>query len=741
MAISCDANCMDQGVYTIAFDLTDANGATITRKTLTIDFVSSANASGALIDASAAGTWFLGDTPTIANQSADRYMKATLTNRSGGRVFGASGAVPPISAVLSDSSTTKVYQTMTTSDAGGTTNEVGNAATRAAGDGVYGIYNASAFTAQKGPGTLTVRYGLASDTASVTMLTTGSATVSTAVGVTATGISPLNTSTPWSLPLTTTSAVLYVTGATPGSPYSLSVAYTGVAAGDQSPLDSTPTTAYADADGKVTWTITNSTPVDGAEAVLTVTGFTTTNPDAQTIVWKKSKAVTVSVSMNGAYVKTGSSNTFTATVTDAFGAPVAGVKLSPSVAGANEDETARATVTTDANGQASITLTDAAAVAADTDEVTFAEVGTAVSGSATITYAATAPAASAMTLYYSTANANTTNASITTPVPTSTIYYTGVTMFSLGNSRKTTAIVSATDGNEFKVKAYAGVAGVPITATTSAGAYVLSSVNLQATSRTIYADSTGYAIFTVGTHASGVNTITFTSGTKSSTVNFYGATSTNQRFITLSGPTSGTANGATLNYTVSVTDRFGNPVPNVNLSISATGVAQLQGGATLTSFTTDSTGSFTFGGTSNVAAGGTGGFKVSTSAGTDNSSPAGYVGTTAVESTLAAGNSSASVSVTFAAGTDASVAAAEAATDAAAEAIDAANAATDAANLAAEAADAATVAAEEARDAADAATAAVEELATQVATLMAALKAQITTLANTVAKIAKKVKA
>jgi hypothetical protein len=86
-------------------------------------------------------------------------------------------------------------------------------------------------------------------------------------------------------------------------------------------------------------------------------------------------------------------------------------------------------------------------------------------------------------------------------------------------------------------------------------------------------------------------------------------------------------------------------------------------------------------------------------------------------------------------------AAADAATDAANEAIDAANAATDAANLAAEAADAATVAAEEARDAADAATAAVEELATQVATLMAALSAQVKTLANTVAKIAKKVKA
>ena len=101
----------------------------------------------------------------------------------------------------------------------------------------------------------------------------------------------------------------------------------------------------------------------------------------------------------------------------------------------------------------------------------------------------------------------------------------------------------------------------------------------------------------------------------------------------------------------------------------------------------------------------------------------------------------ASVTVTATVGDDGATAAANAASDAAAEAIDAANAATDAANLAAEAADAATVAAEEARDAADAATAAVEALATEVATLMAALKAQITTLANTVAKIAKKVKA
>jgi len=97
------------------------------------------------------------------------------------------------------------------------------------------------------------------------------------------------------------------------------------------------------------------------------------------------------------------------------------------------------------------------------------------------------------------------------------------------------------------------------------------------------------------------------------------------------------------------------------------------------------------------------------------------------------------ISVTGTVGDDAATAAANAASDAAAEAIDAANAATDAANLAAEAADAATVAAEEARDAADAATAAVAELAAQFETLVASVKAQLATLSSTIAKIAKRV--
>jgi len=213
------------------------------------------------------------------------------------------------------------------------------------------------------------------------------------------------------------------------------------------------------------------------------------------------------------------------------------------------------------------------------------------------------------------------------------------------------------------------------------------------------------------------------------------------RFVTVTGAATGTSNGDPISVTVKVTDRYGNPVSGVSLNLVASGVGSFAGGATTQTYNTTSTGEFTFLATSSVEAGGKGTFTATSTTTGEFSSLAGYVGSTVVDSTLKAGNASAALDITFAAGRSAVVIAAEAASDAAAEAIDAANAATDAANLAAEAADAATVAAEEARDAADAATAAVEELATQVATLMAALKAQITTLANTVAKIAKKVKA
>jgi hypothetical protein len=284
------------------------------------------------------------------------------------------------------------------------------------------------------------------------------------------------------------------------------------------------------------------------------------------------------VSLNGAYVALKSANTFTATVTDSFGAPVAGVLLTPVVSGSNADVTGRATVVTGATGTATITLTDAAAVAAGTDTVTFTENGTAISGASTITYAATAPAATALTATYSTTVAAAL-AAITTPAPSTGIYYTGSTRFSISNDRDTSRPVVATAGTELVIKIAAGVAGVAVKAEPSKGAYVLASTTaLEATSRTRYTDADGFTSFQVGTHTSGANTVTFTSGTVTTSVAFWGASATgNARFVTLTGPATLAANGTAGSYVAAVTDRYGNPVSGVVLSISATGVAVLGG--------------------------------------------------------------------------------------------------------------------------------------------------------------------
>ena len=741
IAINCATTCIDQGVYTVAADLMSNTSTILSRQTIKVDFVGTAASSGAVLTADATGAWYLGSTPSVANMNDNLYITGTIRNRDGGAIRLEQGAELVPTALAKDASTTAVYQTLTVKDDGAAEYGYDSADTTAtatneafAGDGNFTVYFATAWTAAKGPNVITLRYGLASTTASVSMLTKGAATAATSVGVTATGqklIEP--TAENWTLPLSAKSAVYYVTGATAGSPYVVTVSYSDVAAGDQSPLDVTPTTVYADASGVVSVTITNSNPIDGATATVNLTGFATTQPTDQVITWTKSKAATVTVSMSGAYVALKSANTFVATVTDTFGAPVAGVLLTPVVSGSNADVTGRATVTTAADGTASITLTDAAAVAAGTDTVTFTEVGKTITGSSTVTYAAAAPAATALTPTYST-TVGAALAAITTPTPSTGIYYTGTTKFSLSNTRNTSKQVTAAAGTELVIKISAGVAGVAVKAEASKGAYILSSVNLEGTSRTRYSDADGLTSFVVGTHTAGANTITFTSGTATTSVAFWGASATAARFVTLTGPATLAANGTAGSYVASVTDRYGNPVSGVTLSISATGVAVLGGGATLTSFTTDSTGTFSFQGSSTVAAGGAGSFKVSAPSSTDFASAAGYVDTTAVNSTLAAGSNSATVAVTFSAGDNVAEANAQAATDAAAEATDAANAATDAANAAAEAADAATAAAQDAADA-------VAALSTQVAGLIAGLKAQLTALTNLVIKIQKKVKA
>ena len=407
-------------------------------------------------------------------------------------------------------------------------------------------------------------------------------------------------------------------------------------------------------------------------------------------------------------------NTLEATVVDQFADAVSGATVRAVITGRNAQTL---TYTTDALGKATVTWTDAGAVLT----------GSGVTGT-TDGVSVTAQSASA--------------AAATTAVAYTITYSATLTVTTLTLTNGSAAAGTAVDGSvTFTATALdaSGVAlsGYPVVFTGSAGTFFSSVGN----TTTAYTNTAGVATAVFKGKTIGTGTITATSGGKSATSS-YTILAGAARTVAVDAATVAMAPGESKRVTATVKDSYGNVVDAQSLTVTYVGtagrVASVNGVSAGTG-TTDTDGKVVIELLSEVA--GTGTLTVSFTGGSTATSTNGNG--TARPTRVASVTSAITISGTSAAvaAANAATAAAEAAADAAAEAIDAANAATDAANLSAEAADAATVAAEEARDAADAATAAVEELATQVATLMAALKAQITTLANTVAKIAKKVKA
>jgi hypothetical protein len=578
--------------------------------------------------------------------------------------------------------------------------------------------------------------------------------------------------TTFTLPVTTTSATVKFTIQTASSAANAAGATLTVkptwsgsyGTANVTPATSTTGTAYTtDASGNFSVTVTNTAPVSGGQVTLNLSAGDVFGAESYTATlrWQAAAPAAVAVidPLSGVFVGTGTTNVTTVRVTDQFGAVMANQQVSVALSTTSANYSATtviAPITTGASGTATYSLVGGATTAT-ADTITFACVPTACSSTASATmtynYISTVPAVSSIAGYF--------NQDWNASAVSGTAWPVSGDLFQTGTSTKlvlkadfdttknisgyldttTDALVSLALYGTTSTGAFA--TGAVVTVTAGTGGHVLSSTGIPSSSRSFLIGGSGWTgnIQILATKTGDIP-FTVTSGTTSKTFILKVANaSTDGRFINITGAATGTANGSGVPVTVTVTDAFGNPVPSVNLVVTASGVGSLLGGATSSSFTTDDTGSYTFLATSLVDAGGVATFTARTSSTGDYSAAAGYVSDTAVATSVAAGNSSKALNITFGAGQSATQVAAEAATDAAAEAIDAANAATDAANLAAEAADAATVAAEEARDAADAATAAVEELATQVATLMAALKAQITTLANTVAKIAKKVKA
>ena len=409
---------------------------------------------------------------------------------------------------------------------------------------------------------------------------------------------------------------------------------------------------------------------------------------------------------------TGGSNSVEVTVVDQFLDIAAGATVLMTRTGRNA--VTSESKTTDSFGKVTYTWTDSGAVLTGT------------AGSATGTTDAV------------TINAQTSNATSAKSVTGLTITYSATLAAGTLTLTNTGAAAGVGAGSCVAYTATvlnaSGVplVGYPVVFTGNANTYFSTIAN----AATYYsAATTGAISATFCGKTSGTATVTATSGGLTATSS-HTVIAGSHRVLSVDATTAAMAPGESKRVTATVKDAFGNVVADQAVGIAYSGtsgrVASVNGVSSATG-TTNASGQVVVELSADSA--GTGTLTLTTTGG--NTSTAATLGDGSAQPARVISVTTA-VTIT---GANAAVAAAEAATDAASEAIDAANAATDAANLAAEAADAATVAAEEARDAADAATAAVEELATQVATLMAALKAQITTLANTVAKIAKKVKA
>jgi trimeric autotransporter adhesin len=421
----------------------------------------------------------------------------------------------------------------------------------------------------------------------------------------------------------------------------------------------------------------------------------------------------------------GSTNTFTARVTDQFGVASANAAVTATVtAGRNLGKTAA--LASNADGFVTFTLADTGTTGTS-DTITFDGPG-ATNPTATVTYGVATVATATLT------GGNTT---------------AGVTATTV-----TVNDIAAGDGAEAGAKSFtvtvrdvngALLSGLPVVWTVSGTTAAITS-----TTRTGFTSSAGTNSASVYAWATGTYTVTATVGgvAATGTITFGQTAAGEERTVsaTVAGPI----------VTAKVVDRFGNPVPGVTIYATKTGVGYFGAGVTSTSAVSNAAGTVEF-----VVAGGSADVTVSTinpasAAGSfgsgQTSAPKGYLGnstTAAGLALLAITASTAGTATKDEAGVGASFDAAgvasatvtvdipdtaAAAADAAAEATDAANAATDAANAAAEAADAATAAAQDAADA-------VAALSTQVTELVSALRKQITSLTNLVIKIQRKVRA
>jgi hypothetical protein len=749
---------VDAGIYTIRIRLTDNTGFTTTY-TVTVNFVTSAADSGAIITPTVTGRYLQGE--TVADYTATRNLQATVTNAAGGRLFAALGtAFNPSAPVLAAAVTTSAGVVRTTPEV--TIADSGVAAVdhvaidtataartatdtvpaqaalsvdvkQAANvlvkkiDGTYGM-TATALPAPTATGDLLrVRYGATSATTPLTIVPLPTGTTTGTASFTATGkIAGTDAVT---LPLTTTSVTFTNTVTNTASPYAIRTGYDVYytlsyancpVTADQTPLATTaPVKLVTDSAGQVSVTVTSRKPVDTCAVTVTWSG-TTTPPAAQTATWAKPAAAVVSASTGSYQALTKSSHSITWTVADQFGAPVANEAVTFTASGANIPTAGLTSSVTDANGQVSFAWTDAAAVAASTTvgttSIAINKVGgvtpTTNAAAVVVTYKAALDVVASLKATY-------TDGGAQVLVPTTNIGGTTGRLVSDADAIDTTKVVTAATAAHWVQlnftplsSALVAVTGIPTTVTVT-GAQLIGANGKLSNSVVLYGSAT--TVNVLGTKT-GVATVTATNGTLSAkaTIKFINAVG-DARVLSLKE-----ANGL---VTATVADAFGNGVAGVTVDVTGTGGAWFGNGATSASFKTATDGTVTFA----ITGSGTVTATLAAAAKSDRLADSNDADGISVTTGAPAGVDTASIAST---GVVSAADVAQAAQDAAAEAIDAGNNAYDAANAAGEAADAATAAAEQAGEDAVAAAQAAGEAAVAAAEAATEAAAEATDAAN-----------
>lgn len=356
--------------------------------------------------------------------------------------------------------------------------------------------------------------------------------------------------------------------------------------GSASAANATPRsgTSTTDANGQATYTVTDSAPANGDTVSATASVAGTTIGTA-TATYQTAAATNFTLTPPDQTVQNGGTVTVTATTTDQFGNPVSGDQITWSVNGRNNGKTG--TVTTGANGTATITYTDTGTTGT-TDTITATSTKTGTQATAKVHYTTGSTTASTVTVATNGVTADNPAGTPNGTCPTTTAgsntnpNTNGDVEFNNASIPVCAHVVNSTGET---------LAGKSVTFTVDKG--FVTSTNNQAPatdtqSVTVATDANGNAYAWVYSHTSGTQTVTATadSATGSGTVNW---ASGNARNVALTPANPTITPGQSQKFTATVTDLYGNPVQGVFVNFSQSGPGSITGTST-TSGNTDANG-------------------------------------------------------------------------------------------------------------------------------------------------------